>query len=294
MPDHAPDRSQQPASADLFPRISNHLLHVVADYKPGDLAMAEVLDRLVEHLPDSCRIHCTSVHNFNTVETGFVVAQLVLKPHVEGWQGSRIIFANCAPRGDRRGARVDNEGEPLVYGELANGAKLLAVNSEYSLSVVRDYLTNLWVVNVDRGGSQFRSRDNFPPIVGMVAQGKNIEDFLGKRLDPGKAIPQMPSNIVGYVDNFYNIKTTFRADSPEVLGLVPGEEVEVRIGHTSYENVKVATGSFNVKEGELAFAPGSSGYDNRFWEIFQRRGEAAKLFGDPSAGTPIVLRRKAA
>ena len=58
----------------------------------------------------------------------------------------------------------------------------MAVNSGYSLSFVREELKELWAIKVDVGGSQFRSRDNFPKLVGMAARGE--KDFLIEQLCP--------------------------------------------------------------------------------------------------------------
>ena len=199
-----------------------------------------------------------------------------------------LLYVNCAPRKDRRTSRADNEGEGLVYGKLKNGVELIAVNSKYSLSMVRSHVTSLRVVDVDKGGSQFRSRDNFPPVVGAVAQGLDIEPWLGDELNPKKAIPQFKEGYIGYIDSFGNIKTTFRASSDRFQGLKPGQEVEVDINGTEIV-ARVATGSFSVPEGNFAFAPGSSGWDDRFWEVFQRGGNAAQSFKDPQVGARVTV-----
>src|SRR5690606_31006240 len=99
----------------------------------------------------------TKVHSFKHTETGFVVGQLALKPRMH--DAKRILYINCAPRKDRRESRANNEGEGLVYGMLDSGVHVIAVNSGYSLSIIRDNFTFLHSVTVDRGGSQFRSRD---------------------------------------------------------------------------------------------------------------------------------------
>ena len=56
-----------------------------------------------------------------------------------------------------------------------------------------------------------------------------------------------------------------------------GDEVRVKIGSVP-RVARVTDGSFNVNEGELALSPGSSGYDNRFIELFLRGGSAQAHF----------------
>lgn len=142
-------------------------LHLICDYAAGDLAWAEVYSVFSAKLPEHVRMHITSIHSFDTVATSFVLAQLAmadtdLRPQ------NLVIFANCAPRKDQKEARAKNEGEGFLFGTLRNGVQILAVNSGYSLAFVRTELQELWSTSVDEGGSQFRSRDNFPKIVAQV------------------------------------------------------------------------------------------------------------------------------
>jgi S-adenosylmethionine hydrolase len=216
------------------------------------------------------------------------VGQLALAPRGED-DPALILFVNCAPRRDARQSRADNEGEELLFGELENGVKVVAVNSKYSLSMIRDDFRVLRPVLIGRAGSQFRSRDNFPPIVGAVAQGIDLSPWLGDEIDPRGIIPEFKEGFIGYIDSFGNIKTTYRASSAWGRDLKPGQEIEVDINGTEIV-ARVATGSFNIPEGNFAFAPGSSGWDDRFWEIFQRGGNAAQSFKAPQVGSRVDLK----
>ena len=51
------------------------LVHIVADYGQGDLAFAEVVQRLKLHLPDAEPV-LTPVPPFCTLAAGFCIAQL--------------------------------------------------------------------------------------------------------------------------------------------------------------------------------------------------------------------------
>lgn len=263
------------------------LIHMIMDYAPGDLACAEVVSALAAQIPGDYHWHITSVQSFDTISTGFVLAQL-------GSQGDAlrpkdtIIYANCAPRKDRREARNNNEGEGLLLGILKSGVRVIVVNSGFSLSFVRDDLAELWTLKVDAGGSQFRSRDNFPRLVGQVARGE--EGFLGEKLDPQEVIPEPPVSSIGYIDSFGNLKTTIRNSAEMVAGLTAGERVTIEIGGVKM-TATVAAGSFNVQEGDIAFAPGSSGHGDKYWEIFQRGGSAWHTYKKPRPGTPIVITR---
>src|SRR5436190_1263796 len=129
------------------PSSVNPFVHVVCDYAPGDLAWAEVTAALSATLSSDASFHLTSVGSFETVATGFVIAQLALAPETMR-PATMFLFANCAPRKDRSRAREENEGEGLLYGVVRTGMQLVAVNSGFSLSFIRDELTELWRVNV--------------------------------------------------------------------------------------------------------------------------------------------------
>lgn len=261
------------------------LVHVIADYAAGDLAFAEMIQALACHLPEDVHWHTTPVESFNTLATGFIVGQLGLQ-QADLRPGQMLIYANCAPRQDVREEREDNAGEGLLYARLVNGVPLLVVNSGWSLSFVRGEIEELWSLDIGDSGSQFRSRDIFPPVVGRVLRGDL--SMLKEKLDPSAQIPDIPGRRVGYVDSFGNLKTTIR-DGDELLARVkPGERLDVRINGVR-RAVTVVSGSFGVREGDMAFAPGSSGHDRRFWELFQRGGSAHQTYGCPKVGAPIEI-----
>ena len=262
-------------------------VQLVMDYEKGDMAEAEVKIALYKYLPPGWQVDFTKVNSFKTTETGFVAGQLALTPRIPD-HPPLIMYVNCAPRKDARQSRTNNEGEVLVYGVLDNGVKVVAVNSKYSLSLLRNHFVSLHPVNVPKGGSQFRSRDNFPPVVGALAHGLDITPWLGEKLDPTRVIPEFKEGYIGYIDSFGNIKTTIRSSSAIVKNLKPGQEIEVDINGTEVV-ARVATGSFSVPEGNFAFAPGSSGWDDRFWEIFQRGGDASQAFKNPQVGSRVML-----
>lgn len=228
-------------------------------------------------IPDAY-IHDTSVFPFSTIETGFWTYQFALSPHPEGM----IIYTNCAPRKDKKEIRVDNEGEKLVYARLKNGVEVVGVNSGYSFSFVKPHIEEFRLVDVEDKGSQFRSRDYFPLIVGKVA--RKDYSFKLKELDVS-AIPDYPKNTIVAIDGYGNIKTSYHEDE---LNLKPGDFVSVKIGKWTH-TASYVDGTFYVKEGQLAFAKGSSGHDEKFMEIFLRSGSAKKRFNNPEPGDTIEI-----
>lgn len=259
------------------------LVHIIADYGFGDLAFAEVVQRIRLYLPDAEPI-ITPVPAFSTLAAGFCIAQLGLNEAPAG----TIIYHNVAPREDDEQARKANAGERLAFARLKTGVRVIGVNAGYTFSFIRDLAVELNWAAVAAAGSQFRSRDLFPQAAGAIALGK--PDALAENI-PLENIPQIPSNRIAYIDGYGNIKTTIKFDE-KLFGT--HHNIKVRIGEI--EQIAVASnGSFAVQPGQLAFAPGSSGWTNSqgeqiLWmELFLRSGNAWESFNRPSIGKPIEI-----
>lgn len=257
------------------------LVHVVADYGVGDLAYAEVRQRLALHLPEA-DVAYTPVPPFDTLAAGFCVAQLALG---EG-PADRVIYHNVAPREDRDHPRPGNEGERLLAGRLADGVLVVGVDAGYTFTFVREELASLHEVTIPDTGSQFRSRDAFPGLLPVLLADEPAA--LSRTVSP-EAIPEPPEGVVAYVDGYGNLKTTW-TDPP----VGHASEVRVRVGEVT-ATAAVGEATFGVSTGELAFAPGSSGWrrhdgtDVRWWELLARGGSAAELFGQPESGARVEL-----
>jgi hypothetical protein len=254
------------------------LLTVIADYGTGDLAFAEVRQRLAALLPEA-EVTAVPVPAFDTVAAGFCIAQLAFG---DG-PADRVLYANVAPRQDTDAPREENAGERLAAARLPSGVLVVGVASGSSLSFLADEGVPLRAVEVADAGSQFRSRDVFPAAVASLARGE--DDLLGEPI----TVHPAPRRAVAYTDGYGNLKTTWDTAPAEV-----GARVTVRIGDATAEAV-VSDGVFEVPAGDLAFAPGSSGWPaaaggHRAWyEVFARGGDAAELFGRPAAGTPVEV-----
>jgi len=259
------------------------LIHIIADYGHGDLAFAEVVQRIRMYLPDAEPV-LTPVPPFATLAAGFCIAQLALNAAPPG----TIVYHNVAPRQDDAAARDENAGEALTYARLATGVRVIGVNAGHALSFVRDAAEELRLAAAPDAGSQFRSRDLFPQAAAAIALGG--PDALGAELDPA-SVPAVPEGRIAYVDGYGNLKTTVRADRS---GVEEDAAVLVRIGDRDLE-ATATPGSFAVEDGAIAFAPGSSGWTTpdgdevRWMEVFLRGGNAWEAFGRPSVGLELTI-----
>jgi hypothetical protein len=259
------------------------LVHIIADYGVGDLAFAEVVQRLKMHLPDAEPM-LVPVPAFATVAAGFCIAQLGLQAAPPG----TMIYHNVAPRQDDPAVRAGNEGERLAFAKLPTGVRVVGVNAGYAFSFIKDVAEQLRWVASPAEGSQFRSRDLFPQAAAAIALG--VRDMFDDDID-AHSLPDLPPSVVAYVDGYGNIKTTipYHADT-----VTPGRRVQVQINDRQHEAV-VSDGAFAVPEGQLAFAPGSSGWSGpdgepvQWIEVFLRGGNAWELFDRPLIGAKVTM-----
>lgn len=253
---------------------------IISDYGTGDPAFTEVTLQLRSLIPNAYIIH-QSTPPFSTLNTGFWIYQIALTPNLK----NTYIFSNTAPRREDKNAQKNNNGEKLMYAKLKNGFEIMAVNAKYTFSFVKPNIKEFRFVNVQNHGSQFRSRDYFPKAVAqMINKDKN---FLGKKGNM-RYIPDIPKNLISSIDGYGNIKTTTRTSQ---VKFKPGQTISIEI-HKQKHLAIYTDGVFNVKEGELAFAPGSSGHDDKFMEIFVRGGSAYRLFDAPEAEEEFIVLEK--
>jgi S-adenosylmethionine hydrolase len=260
------------------------LVHVIADYGNGDLAFAEVIQRIKYHLPDAETVP-TPVAPFATLAAGFCIAQLALNQAPPG----TIVYHNVAPREDEQRARQANSGERLAFARLPTGVRVIGVNAGYAFSFLRDVADELRWAAAPAQGSQFRSRDLFPQAAAAIATGQ--PDALSEPLSDDE-IPQVPQRSIAYVDGYGNVKTTIQAGHFKEK---TGTRVWIAIDGSGGE-ATVAGASFAVETGKMALAPGSSGWPDggggevRWMELFLRGGSAWEAFGRPPIGARVDVR----
>ncbi len=259
-------------------------VHIIADYGSlDDMAFAEVRQALRYELRDRvAHMEASSVPAFDTVATGFKLAQLAINHRIGDRQ---YFYVNTAPRKDDLAARGNNAGEGLAYVKMKNGVQVVAVNSGYSLSFVKEHAAMIRLINCSAEGSQFRSRDVFPQALGLIAHG----DFSQLGDDIINDIPDMPLNVVCYTDGYGNLKTSIDAVELENY---KGKKIPVTINGVTHE-VHVGTGIFSVPDGDMVLSAGSSGWQRPDGTKFQcvecvlRGGSAAAKFNHPKSGTAV-------
>ena len=254
-------------------------IHIVADYGTGDLAFAEVSQRL-KHLLPQTQVLTTSTPPFSTLNTGFIIAQLA----IYNPSNNLFIFSNTAPRKDDTQKRQNNQGEVFKYARLDNGVEVCAVDAGHCFSFVKSHIKDFRAIKVKNQGSQFRSRDFYPQAVAAIISGKK-DKYLSKPL-PLENIPDIPKNRLMHIDAYGNLKTTIRQSQ---IKFKSGQKIRIIINQQTRTGI-YANASFAVKSGDLAFAPGSSGGNDPFMEIFLRLGNAFLHFAKPKVEVKITVK----
>jgi hypothetical protein len=271
-------------------------IDIVADYggKTGffDLAFAEVKNKIASIMQENNFQHsvtsCLSVNAFNTIETGFIVAQLGLNSTLK----QHIIYHNTAPRKDNTEKRKNNDGEGLAMALLPNNVLIVGVFAGYTFSFLKN-IAKIYRLDCQNVGSQFRSRDTFPQAMINIAK----EVYIDGLTDLSKSkyclglidnIPDIHDNTILYIDGYGNIKTSLPASI-----LNEQKAIKTIINETAH-NIYVSTdGIFGTEDGNMVIAKGSSGWngvDNaRFLEISLRGGNASNVFNNPKPGDKIIF-----
>ncbi len=270
----------------------------MADYgEVGDLAFSEVEDRLnyqiravqqekwEEGVFLDYHLSTTPVRPLNSMENAFLTAQIAINtPLGEDY----IIYNNVAPRKDDLEARSKNAGEPFIYLKMNNGVQVITVNSGCSATLLKPFAGVIRTIKVDNDKTQFRSRDNYPKILGAVL--RNDESILGE--DATDMVPDnIPDGVIMYSDGYGNLKTSIK---PEDIENIKGEKVTIEINGRR-QVVTVGEGIFSVKDGEFCLAKGSSGWAlpdgsrRDFVELVKRGGSAYAEFAKPPAGLKVKI-----
>lgn len=206
------------------------------------------------------------------------------------------FFVNCAPRLEQRGVEGNNKGENVYMAMLPNGAVVSGV-SPHSFAFFRDLVEQgdleVYKVNVQTEGSQFRSRDFFPWFSELMAyhlsqahegwkDDLSVADrrsFLEQfhfidtqdvlELDHIPDLSKRP--VVARADTHGNLKLSIAVSDaqPEWFG----RPLKVSIhGHEYIAEIREHM--FDAQSGHHGIAPGSSGHfadsakdDPRFLEL---------------------------
>jgi hypothetical protein len=251
----------------------SRLVQLVLDRAAGDLAAAEIVQRLHVVLDDAL-VQVTTVAPFDTLDAGFCVARLALS---DG-SAERIVVFDVTARGAPDGS--------FCAGRTCDGVLLVGPDAGWAWSFAAAELEGLCHVDVHAGPDELRAAGLVGAVTHLLARHPHAFcDAL-----PRAGLPPLPQDVVAHVDGHGNVTTTIEEDPPAP----PGTTVRVRAGDFTAPAV-VAASTAAVAPDELALVPGCSGWRRRrggyrrFAELRVRSGSAAERLGSPPSGTPVAV-----
>ena len=225
------------------------LVHLVADYGPGDLSYAQAVQRVALFAPEA-QLCPTVVAPGDTLAAGLSAAALAL---AGGPDGRVVVHDVCGEPRDRR----------LWIGRTRDGALVLGADRGWAWSFVAPALCALCALDVradaDVALAVRRALTRHPHAICAVIDRA--------------CVPTPPERVLVWTDRVGNLQTTLLA--------APAERVLVRIdGHG--EPARVGD---DPARGELVLQPGARGLKR----LAVGGGSAAERFGGPAAGTPVEV-----
>ncbi len=240
-------------------------LIVIADYCSDTLVTQELRSAIEGYLKDPSGVNLSFVASFpSTIHTAYLLNQVITTEERYGRPHETVIFVNTDPRLERHEKADHAEGSRGLIIKLKSGLIVTGPNAGYCFSLIIDKIERIYTYSGLEKGSQFRSRDNYPPLLA------NLMDYLEEDLDLQEAseslIPNYSKHHVGHIDNYGNLKTTI-AQSQLKGKFEYGDNIEITISGAR-QNAKYVDNLFGGSVGELVIYPGSSGNpEDRFLEI---------------------------
>ncbi len=244
-------------------------LIVIADYGNDSLATQEIKSSVEGFVKDSKSINISFVSSrLSTINTAFLLSQLVLTENRYGQPQETVFFVNTDPRIQTKKKVPQAKGAKGVIIRLKSGIYIIGPNAGYCFSLIKEFIQEIYYYSGLEKGSQFRSRDNYPRIIAHLMD--YMEDELDlEPTDPG-IIPNLREKCILHIDNYNNIKTNYTHQ--DLKGKFSyGDEIKVTINKTT-KKAKYVDNLFGAEPGVLVIYPGSSGHrDNPFVEITIRK-----------------------
>ncbi len=253
----------------------SRLLQLVADYGPGELAFAELLQRLGLVLPDA-EVRATRVPPGDTLAAGFCVARLALG---DG-PADRLVVHDVVARSASPSADL------LCFARGPDGVAVIGPNHGWSWSFVVDEVCGPCYLEVPASTPAGRNPELLAAAVVRIAR-RQPHALRGPV--PRAEVAPLPRRAVAYVDGDGNLVTTM-AQLPAALG----SRLRIRIGCVSVP-ARVAALGDRLPDDELVLRPVSSGWALRgggrrsLVELHLPGGTAAARFDDPPIGAPIAV-----
>lgn len=269
-------------------------LIIVADWASDSLTNQEVKTAIEGALSTSDNANISFISSFpSTINTSFIVNQIVSIEERFGKPKETILFENTDPRIQTKNSVKESEGADFVVIKLKSGMFLCGPNAGYDFTMIKPKIDKIYKYKDFDRGSQFRSRDLYSKACAKLMEGK--VDELPLQEEKISIIPDLDASCIGHIDNYGNIKTTLKLSDFDTKFKF-GDIIEIEINGIK-KRVKFVDNLFGGVPGELVVYPGSSGDpDNPYievtiWRHFTEadRSTGREAFNNPHPGERILI-----
>jgi len=270
-------------------------LIVVADWAGDSLTSQEVRTAVEGFAKKPTDVRISFVYSTpSTINTSFILSQLVKTEERFGRPGETIFFQNTDPRIQTKESIEQAQGAEFIILRLKSGIYVCGPNAGYDFSLLKPSVEYVYRYPELDKGSQFRSRDFYSRICAHLMD--EMEDELDLEEQPSNCIPELRGFFIGHIDNYGNIKTTITHE--EMKGKHElGETVQIEINEIKKQAIYVSS-LFVGKPGQLVIYPGSSGEKENpcmeisVWRHFTEKDTSTGVhaFNHPLPGMEIELK----
>lgn len=267
-------------------------LIVIADWGGDSLTCQEVRSAVSGFLKIDDGAVINFVHSTpSTIHTGFLLNQIVETEERLGHPLKTVIFINTDPRVQSDDKLTEAKGAELIIARLKSGLYVLGPNANYSFSLIKPKIDEVFIYKGLDKGSQFRSRDLYARVAAHLMD--EMEDELDLEEINTNLVPVLDRHYIGHIDNFGNIKTTIKLSELKVKYKI-GDYIEMTVNDTR-KKALFTDNLFGGGPGILVIYPGSSGQkDDPFievtvWRHFTEKNPTTGLqeFNNPRPGMEI-------
>lgn len=269
-------------------------LIVIADWSDDSLTCQEFRSALEGFVKDPYKVRLSFVSATpSTIHTSYLMRQVVEIEERYGKPLETVIFQNTDPRIQTNKSVEKAKGAEFVVIKLVSGIYLCGPNAGYDFSFIKHKIDEMYIYKGLDKGTQFRSRDLYSRVSAHLMD--TMEDELDLEEISTNNIPELSDKYVGHIDNYGNIKTTFKKEDMKGRCEV-GEYLNIHINGVN-KKAKYVSNLFGGSPGELVIYPGSSGekadpyLEISIWRHFTESKTTTGLheFNFPKPGMKVEL-----
>jgi len=211
--------SEMREAVERLTRHGSAVMQMVSDYPPGDPADAKMATAILKHCPVGTLLPSVTARPLDTAHLSFRALMLAVSP-ANCLRENVFFYLNVAPiehQHERNGAH------PFCVALLRSGQIVASPLAGFSFSAFKPWIKELYILQCDQRGRQFRSWQSFPAPLGRFLNG-DFDVVDSEEQCTARAIPDLPEQFVWDDDSFCNLRTHTTREDMEARGFHWGDE----------------------------------------------------------------------